>query len=173
MQNHEREKSQLIKGSIVAIVVFLLGVYLKYISDTSLADYFLVVTTVFIFPVILIALDNYEKTIPKFNFISHIIVTIMIGVALSLTSFKDITTYCDDGISSACRLTTFGVFSIYFIIIALGVGISNYDKDKSYFKTKKDLKEAIEYNSELQKENKLLKKKLDSKSNPIKDERID
>ena len=173
IRNDKRERSQLIQGTILTLIVFLIGVWLKLISDTTLADYFLVVTTTFIFPILLIALDTYEKMTPKLNFLFHIIVTSLIGVALYLTSFRDITLYCEGNISFTCKLTTLGILVIYLIIIAFGVGIANYDKDKKHLKGKEKLEKIEKENFKLKEENELLKVKLNDEKRSIKNKKVE
>lgn len=172
IKDHKKEKASLIKGLYIAFFAIGLGVLLKIQFDNTLADYLLVVTTVFILPVILIAMDHNEKIAPKSKFTYHIICTIAIGIVLFFTSFKDMTTYCENGASISCTLTTSGIFLIYFIIIAIGVGKSNFDKDKKYLKTENSLVEIDQENTRLKKENESLKEKLNDNKEVIENIKI-
>src|SRR5699024_1383381 len=113
------------------------GVILKFYYDSPTANYFLVVTTVFLMPVLLTAFSQNEITTPKQNFIFYFVYIVATGIALSLTSFQDISTYCKGDSSTACLKSTLAVLTIY-IIMSIGVALGNYDKDKEFNNIKKN-----------------------------------
>lgn len=163
IKDHKKEKGTIVLGFIFTFSAIASGMMFKNLLGDIVANYLLIVPTVLFLPVLLVAMDHNKEITSHSKLFYYMISTVTIGIVLFMTSFKDMNIHCENGSSVTCTLSTPIIFLVYLVIIGMGIGVSNFHKDKHALETEKLLVKYTEENTRLKKENELLKRKQDEK----------